>query len=263
MSTAPKETKQFFLVTFLLTLPTYILVIVFPDMALSFLPLMVMAPIGSGIIMAYNEDGKEGMMKLARRGFDFKVIKNKTWFIAIFLLLPLIFAIAFGVLALLGPISPEFTTPFYFAPIIFLGFFIMAYLEEVGWMGYAFDKMQASIGVRKTTISLSLIWALWHLPVYLFVFDDLWAILFMQLCLIGARVIMIWIYNNTNQSVFGAICFHAMYNVTLIIIPNFMLAHGTAATCAIIMLVAAVVYFLPLRTSVAGVHIPRQHAGDE
>jgi membrane protease YdiL (CAAX protease family) len=149
------------------------------------------------------------------------------------------------VLALLGPISAEFTTPFYFAPLIFIGFFIMAYLEEVGWMGYAFGRMQRSIGVRKTTISLSFIWALWHLPVYLIMFDDLWAILFMQLCLIGTRVIMIWIFNNTNQSVFGAICFHAMYNVTLMIIPNFMLPQGTAVTCAIIMLVAVVVYFLP------------------
>lgn len=58
----------FFLLTFLFTLPIYILValasnnlLLTPDMAIFFIPLGAIAPVGAGMIMAYRDNGKSGM----------------------------------------------------------------------------------------------------------------------------------------------------------------------------------------------------------
>ena len=238
----------FFLLTFLFTLPTYILValvssnlLLTPEMATFFIPLGAIAPIGAGLIMASRDNGKGGMKELVKRGFDYMRIKKRIWYVPIFFLLPLIYATAFGILLLFNQSVPEPPSPVYLAPILFLSFFILGFGEEVGWMGYAFDKMQKKSGSVKATIFLGLIWALWHVPFYVFMISDFSSILIMLLCLFGIRYILVWIYNNTNQSVFGAICFHVMFNVSISVTPNYSLISGIALTCILIIIAVVII----------------------
>jgi membrane protease YdiL (CAAX protease family) len=38
--------------------------------------------------------------------------------------------------------------------------------EEIGWRGYALDKLIASHGILVGTLILGLIWSFWHLPLF-------------------------------------------------------------------------------------------------
>ena len=62
----------------------------------------------------------------------------------------------------------QFVSPVY-APNRFLaGIFFgvpAGFLEEVGWMGYAFPKMRSQHDAFDASILLGLLWASWHLPV--------------------------------------------------------------------------------------------------
>lgn len=251
MNTTKDRTKLFFLLTFLFTLPTYILValvsrdkLLTSDMATFFIPLGAIAPIGAGLILTYRDNGKAGMKELIKRGFDLMRIKNRKWFVLIFLLFPLIFATAYSILDLFQESIPEIPSPIFFVPILFLTFFILGFGEEVGWMGYVFGFMQNKSGSIKASIILGLIWALWHLPFYIFLIGDVTSILLMLLCLFGTRIILVWVYNNTNQSVFGAICLHAMYNVSISVTPNYSMLSGIALTFVLIIVTVAIIAIL-------------------
>ncbi|NIM46330.1 MAG: CPBP family intramembrane metalloprotease, partial [Nitrososphaeria archaeon] len=52
------------------------------------------------------------------------------------------------------------------APILFLMFFILAIGEEVGWTGYAFERMEKRWNAFQASLILGIIWAAWHLPIY-------------------------------------------------------------------------------------------------
>ena len=103
-----------------------------------------------------------------------------------------------------GFVSREFA-PGSFLVGIFFG--IPAGLfEEIGWMGYAFPKMYRKTSAMAASISLGLLWGLWHLPVidflgtasphgryllhYLFAFTG---------AMTAMRVLIGWIYTNTNS----------------------------------------------------------------
>ena len=53
--------------------------------------------------------------------------------------------------------------------------------------------------------------------------------------------LLVWLYDKTNQSVFGAICFHAMYNVSISVTPNYSINSGMALTCISILIVVAII----------------------
>jgi Type II CAAX prenyl endopeptidase Rce1-like len=58
-------------------------------------------------------------------------------------------------------------------PVLCPNFFLMGilfgvpagYLEEIGWMGYAFPKMRLQSNALAASILLGLLWSIWHLPV--------------------------------------------------------------------------------------------------
>jgi len=247
-TTKKQKLLLFFLLTFMFTLPAYILVgltsnnvFLKPDMAVFFIFLSALAPIGAALILVYRENGKDGVKKLLKKSFDFRRITKKIWFIPIIFMMPLIFSIAYAILVITGQSIPLAQFPLSALPILFLLFFIMGMGEELGWMGYAFDPLQNKLGVFKATMILGAIWAIWHIPFYIFISVELLPLLLLPLCLFGTRIILVWLYNNTYQSVFGAICFHAMYNVSISVTPNYLLNSGIAVTCIIIMLTGAII----------------------
>ena len=252
MNTTKKQSPLlFFLLTFMLTMPAYILVglvsknvFLKPDMAVFFIFLSALAPIGAALVLIYRENGKEGTKKLLKRSFDFKRITKKIWFIPIIFLMPLIFVIAYALLVLTGQSIPAARFSLMALPFLFLLFFILGIGEEVGWMGYTFDPLQNKLGAFKATMILGTIWAIWHVPFYIFIAGELLACLLLPFCLFGTRIILVWLYNNTKQSVFGAICFHAMYNVSISVTPNYFFTSGIAVTCILIMITVAIIVML-------------------
>jgi len=232
----------FFLLIFIFSLPIYILaglsaksIIFSPDMVFALLPLTALPPISAALILTFRKDGKDGAKKLLARIFDYKRLGKKIWYIPILFLMPFLLILAWGATVLTG--QPLMVAPFPIValPVVFLLFFIMGLGEEIGWMGYAFEPMQNQSTTFKATLKLSIIWALWHIPFFIFLNDDPITLVAQAVTLISLRFLIVWLFNNTGKSVFATILFHAIYNVTIGVLP------GNQLVASLFLLVTAIV----------------------
>ena len=229
-TTAPSKTTKnitaFFVLTFLISLPAYILItlaskniILSPEMAFAFIPLATLAPISAALILTFKANGWDGVKKLLGRSFDHKRIAKKIWYVPTLFLIPFLVILALGVSGLMGLPLLDAPFPIVALPVVFLLFFISALLEQTGWMGYAFEPMQDHWNAFKAALVLGLIWALWHIPIYIFLIVDPVLIGAQALSVVAIRFLLVWLFNNTGKSVFAVILCHAMYNVVISMLP--------------------------------------------
>ena len=243
----------FFALTFLLSLPFYTLhtlahlhILGKPEIGPAYAVLFTGTPLVSAAILAARGRGRRGVKQLFRRIFDFKRITARRWYAPILLLAPLIFLLSIGAMFLAGVPLPPSMVPLIALPAVFLVFFLMATGEEVGWMGYAFEPMQARAGALPAALLLGTIWALWHAPFFVFMMPDPIVAGAQLLMLVANRVLVAWVFNNTGKSVFAAILFHAMDNTALVSLPdvNAIAPWGTVMLCGLTLVAAAVVTLL-------------------
>lgn len=86
--------------------------------------------------------------------------------------------------------------------------------EESGWRGFAQARMQERMGAGPAGLAIGLIWALWHLPLIVFVPSGTGQIppWFYLPCVAALGVVFAWGYNRTGQSVLFTILLHAGFN---------------------------------------------------
>ena len=217
-----KSLTIFFLLAFIFALPSYIMValvsngVLFtPDAVYPFISLVALAPIGAATVLSFKENRWRGVKTLWGRTFDFKRVARKKWFLPTFFLLPLLVFVAYPINLLLGQPLTEPLYPIAGIPVLFLVFFIGGLGEEVGWMGYAIEPMQSRWTALKAAILLGVIWAVWHIPIYIYLIVNPVEIVAQMVAIIAMRVIIVWLFNNSGKSVFVTIVFHAVYNVTM------------------------------------------------
>jgi len=178
-------------------------------------------PFVAAFSLTYFNEGKDGVKKLLKRGFDYRF--GKVWLIPLFLLFPAIN----GSALLLGILSEGATPDLFWLsnPLLIIFYFIYIFFlaggvtEEFGWRGYALDRFQARYNAVVSSVILGLIWGFWHLPMF-FIKGSLqqsapiWGFLLQTILL---AILFTWLHNNTNGSVLVAIIFHTMYNLTSVI----------------------------------------------
>ena len=243
----------FFVLTFLLSIPFYVLsglaylnILFPPEVGGLCVALFALTPIASASILTYRKSGWNGVKKLLTRIFDSKRIEKKQWYAPILLLMPLIFLLSLAIMVVSGATIPAALAPTVALPAVFLFFLVLAAGEEVGWMGLAFPPMQEKLGALKASLVLGLIWAVWHLPFLVVMMSDSVTILSQFFTLLGTRILIAWIFNNTGQSVFATVVFHAADNAALVTLPEIS-AISPAATvvhCILILLAAVIVTVL-------------------
>lgn len=95
--------------------------------------------------------------------------------------------------------------------------------EELGWRGYALDRLQRKRNALVSSLILGVIWAVWHTPMFFMRGSlmsevlPLWSTEFWVVMgpgILAGSVAMTWIYNNTQRSTLAAILFHFMMNFT-------------------------------------------------
>ena len=250
-SNSPNDSLvSFFTLTVLLSVPFYILntlaylnVFGKPKMGALYIALFTVTPIASASILTFRRRGRQGLKELIGRIFDFKRITKGRWYIAIILLSPLFLLLSLVWIVLLGMPVPPPLTPLVALPAVFPFFFLLAAGEEVGWMGYAFEEMQTRDNALRAALVLGMIWAFWHVPFFVFMMPDPIVLTAQFFTLIGIRVLMAWIFNNTGKSVFAVILFHAVDNTALVTFPDIkaITPWGSAIFCGLIMIAAFVV----------------------
>jgi membrane protease YdiL (CAAX protease family) len=181
--------------------------------------IMLAGPLVTGIIMTWITGGQAGIRDLCRRIGKWKV--GGRWYQAL-----LIFP--FMILAVQVPLSILFTPKLapIFNPIGILGGLMAGVQEEIGWMGYAYPKMQQRFGILRAGIVLGVIHALWHAPAdFIGNFNTMqmeWLPYFLgfSIFIVALRIIIVWIYENTG-SLLLAMLVHAFSTGSLgILVPT-------------------------------------------
>lgn len=179
-----------------------------------------LCPALAAVILVHGENKATGVMCLLRRSFDHNRIAAKVWYAPIILLMPVITISVYGLMRVTGlPLpNPEFSIAG--TLIIFFACFIAALSEELGWSGYLIDLLQTRWNALEAAIVAGLVWAAWHyVPLIQAHRSPAW-IAWWSLYTVASRILIVWLYNNTNKSVFAASLYHAIMNVCWLLFPN-------------------------------------------
>jgi membrane protease YdiL (CAAX protease family) len=119
-----------------------------------------------------------------------------------------------------------------FAPVFLLGGIMMGiaagFLEESGWMGFAFPRMRERHGLIRTSVYLGLIHGLWHFPLwFLWEYSDLgifWFPYFIAFAamLVALRIIMVWAYSQTNSLLLAQLIHASSTGFLFVFTPDYI-----------------------------------------
>lgn len=181
--------------------------------------LHVFGPAIAAIVMISVTAGKAGLYELRQRIRQVRV--SSKWYLFILLGIPAL--VMFGIIVQPGALSSfkGFTTslligyPFSLIAV----FFGVGLGEEPGWRGFALPRMQKQYGSFWGSLLLGVLWSCWHLPDFLTASKGggagigwvtfLMNFLIFTLAVVSLSVIMTWLYNHTQGSLFIAILAHA------------------------------------------------------
>jgi uncharacterized protein len=97
--------------------------------------------------------------------------------------------------------------------------------EELGWRGFALDRLQSRWTALGSSLLLGAIWGLWHLPLFFMkgttqgemgLLSLRFWLFFIQV--LPLAVLFTWVYNNNGRSTLSAILMHFMTNSTITLI---------------------------------------------
>lgn len=178
--------------------------------------LMVVAPFVAAMTVSAWSGGGSAIRRLLARAVDPRLPRGAHWYLAAFGLMPMALVIEVAALRLAGHAVP----PFRIVPpavVTDLGlFWVAATLEEIGWSGFATDRLQARLSPLSSGLVLGGVWAIWHVIAMLEMpagHDIGWIVLQCANQVVG-RVLIVWLYNASGRSVFAATALHATLNVT-------------------------------------------------
>jgi membrane protease YdiL (CAAX protease family) len=248
MQPAAAESRQwplisFFVLVFAGTIPFWILGAsgwqLLPGLPVS--GLAAVCPAVVALALRYRQGGRGGAVSLLARSFDVGRIRRKIWCIPILLLAPTVRVLSLLVMTATGVSLP---VPDFFPMValaLFVGFFVGALGEELGWSGYTIEPMQQRWGALVAALILGTIWAGWHVIALLQAHRSFEWIAFWTLGTISARVIMVWLYNNTGRSVFAVTLFHTMSNLSWQISPNLVAYYDPRINGPVLAVLATIV----------------------
>jgi membrane protease YdiL (CAAX protease family) len=174
-------------------------------------------PTIAAFVTSYLFYGKQGIWKLFAK-LKFHLPNNKTILLTIS---PLLFFII-GLLVFKIVKSDYYNFDAFsklnwssFNPFIIWLLPLLTYsvFEEIGWRGFLLPHLQQNFSAWKSTIILTLIWALWHIPFFFYRFDFSLGITigFFFGIFVGA-VILTSIYNSSKGFLIPAMTFHFLNN---------------------------------------------------
>jgi membrane protease YdiL (CAAX protease family) len=183
--------------------------------------LMAFNPLLVAAMLTYRESGRPGVTALLRKPFDYRNIQNKAWYAPVFLTMPTVMLLEYGITNWAGSTIPDPQVHIEMAPLFFAVFFIAAIGEELGWQGYVYDPLEERWGALGAALIIGVVWAAWHIiPNAQAGHSTDWMV-WQFINTVALRVLIVWLYRNTNRSVFAAVAFHTMINVSNFLYPNY------------------------------------------
>jgi len=164
------------------------------------------------IFLTWKKEGVSGLRLLGRRILQFKL--GWRWYVLTFLIVIVGTAGQLTINRLLGN---SFNANLFVAQLgSFLPLLILGPLsEEIGWRGYALERLQTRWNALTSSLIVGLVWALWHLPLFMMVGTSQYELglpfISFLAGIMANSVLYTWLYNNTKQSIWSAILLHWLY----------------------------------------------------
>jgi membrane protease YdiL (CAAX protease family) len=193
-------------------------------------------PFLAAVIMVRLTEGKAGVERFRKRFFQARA--GWQWYLFILAAIPALFLL--GILVQPGAAASFHGFPngrlvgylvYYLINFVIIFFAGGPLAEEPGWRGFALPRMQNRYGPLAGALLLGLIWAFWHLPDFLTRAQGGgpgtgWGAFFTNLpiftlLVVALSVILAWVYNRTQGSLFIAILLHASINTSGILVELF------------------------------------------
>ncbi len=182
-----------------------------------------LGPVGAAFLVTGLTSGKTGVSELLRRVFHWRI--GATW-LAVALLSPaVVYFVAGGVIQLTtgtGPALARFGLSSEFPSLGVLGMwcfhtFTYGFGEEVGWRGFALPRLQASYSALTATLLLSVLWGVWHVPMFFYRFGYLGVAgtIGFFVGLFAGGIVLTWLYNSTGGSILAVGLWHGAWNTAM------------------------------------------------
>jgi uncharacterized protein len=218
----------FFLLAYALTWPYMIVDALGSHGLLPYrLSVLLLIPMGYGptfaaLIVTGAISGKAGIRMLLRRLLIWRV--GLSWYaIAMFgsIILSAIAVVVYAGLTGTPPVLPAVSAQILLtAPLLFLiGGLLNG--EEIGWRGFALPRLLAKHSALTASLTLGVLWALFHLPLFFTRGDSLASTppLSFLIRMIDAAILFTWVFNNTRGSLLLAYLMHAASNFWPRVLP--------------------------------------------
>jgi membrane protease YdiL (CAAX protease family) len=191
-------------------------------------------PSVAAILLNRRATDQEGRRAFWNRVVSFTRISMRGY-LFIFLIFPVLFGLSFLIDRALGYPMPDFptlkairATPIALIGMVLLGIITGPLSEELGWRGFALDRLQDRHGPWIATLIIGLFWGLWHLPLffirgttqYRWGFGSVRFWLFLTASF-PLSAIFTSVYNRNNRSILSAVLLHFTYNFTLNLVYPF------------------------------------------
>jgi len=162
-------------------------------------PAMLLGPSLSGIFLTWITAGRPGLRDLFSKLLRARVPPR--WYAPLLIPPVLVLSLLFSLKIFLSPVY----TPNLFLMGVLFGV-PAGVLEEIGWTGFAFPQMSLQHNPLSASITLGLLWGLWHLPVVNYLgtatpHGPYWFPFFMAFtfAMTAMRVLISWLYTNTKS----------------------------------------------------------------
>ena len=198
------------------------------------------------IVLAGLLAGRQGIGDLFRPLKIWRV--NIGWYLFALLFQLVLFILSKWIDTRLGNayevVSPLESVPYpvaFVIPIVIISAIPGAFMEELGWRGFALPRLQTKNNALFSSIMLGLVWGIWHIPSMLYFGETngtqiFWAVL----NFIPITVLFTWLFNNTKGSLLLVTLFHASIQYS----NNFLGVIPTQTSSLILWLVALVIVWM-------------------
>jgi membrane protease YdiL (CAAX protease family) len=219
--------------------------------------IIIAAPSIAALIVAFLADGWKGVLDIFRRLGRWRA--NWRWYVFILFSPAVLYFLAVGVHVLLGGTAPQFPLLRENQQLILMVFIFFllpwqssAFLEEIGFRGYALEKLQNNYGPLVGTLILGAFFGAWLLPEFFqpgsfqYSMGGLRFYPWFILTEIGWSILMTWTYNHTNKSsLIAGYLFHTAFNTwSLVLLTNAIPGESLAAFDTTLFIVTSVVVAL-------------------
>jgi len=219
--------------------------------------IIIAAPSIAALIVAFLVDGWQGVLDILRRLGRWKA--NWRGYVFVLFSPVVLYFLAVGVHILLGGSAPQFPLLMENQELILMVFIFFllpwqssAFLEEIGFRGYALEKLQNKLGPLVGTLILGAFFGAWLLPEFFqpgsfqYSMGGLRFYPWFILTEMGWSILMTWAYNKTNRSsLIAGYLFHTAFNTwSMVLLTNAVPGGSPSAFDTTLFIVASVVVAL-------------------